>query len=158
MTPAERNQLCADMLPWAQGVLRGALGATAEEFAGLGLLEAIDSYNPKAGPTLENWARQTLYRVAVREFRKIHGRRGYSKYRAQGTTCQIQPGDKATGTPAPDDRMGIADDVIAALHTVDSQPQQQRRITLLSALGQFDRHTQSRILGIASKRLGRASA
>jgi len=158
MTSDQRSKLCEELLPWARGVVRRELGGEAVEFAGLGLLEAIDSYDPDAGSSLKSWAYRTLYRVAVREFRKLHGRRGSRKYQARGTTCTINDRDDAAACGSPSDRAVMADNVIEALKHVDSCAPIKRRALLLRALGGFSRDTQSRILGIPRKRLGRAIA
>lgn len=99
-TADQEQQFCRDNLPWAERYLRTTLGPHAAEYAGIGLLEALRSYDPSRGTPFSAWLRKKLYWVARDEIKREHGAVGTARYEGQRNAMPVQDDDAADAPEA----------------------------------------------------------
>ena len=66
---AERDQLCAENMDWAHGVVRKLYGGAVAEHAHIGLLHAVNVFDPSRGIPFRRYAVRTICRACIAEAR-----------------------------------------------------------------------------------------
>lgn len=104
VTDEQRSQLCADHLAWAEGYLAKSVGHDAVEYAGQGLLAAIDSFDPNRGVPFRSYASQVIRRDALDAIRSFKGGVGTARRRVTDAVT-VHEGDSVEALATPESRM-----------------------------------------------------
>ncbi|MFG0251210.1 MAG: hypothetical protein ACF8OB_20180 [Phycisphaeraceae bacterium JB051] len=137
-TPEEESNLCTENLAWAEALLRKHYGKRSIEWAGEGLLEACRAYDPELGDSFRGFAATVILRTAARGLRQMFGAPESAKNQAMSRAVQYQEYDQPTQTIelVPQDisptelNPDQADEFVAVLEFIDSQPAKSRLIGL----------------------------
>ncbi len=92
-TPQEQNDICRDCLPWAEAILRRRFGSDGVEYAGLGLVAALKSFDPSRGYSFREFAPTVLIRTASRQIQRIIGTPGSAKRLAHSGRVAVEDFD-----------------------------------------------------------------
>lgn len=120
-------------LEWAQSILRHRIGEDAEEYAGIGLMKAIETFDPGRNVPWRSWAAQQIVWTARDEMRKLNGRPGSAQYESHLSTHSF---DETYEQPATtiDDRRDQQGErwtrALDVLRDIDQLPEDQRLMRL----------------------------
>jgi hypothetical protein len=152
------DQICRALLPWAENLLHLALGPGAEEYAGLGLVDAIRHFDTTRSVPFRKFAARRLVWTAREEMNRADGRApGDPRRRHRRTSVSIDqtPGDRPLPSaslsyvPNPAARLEEHEAIAQSLRTADKLEGPARWVVLGRFLGDFNNHTLGRLLGRA---------
>ena len=149
------EEICRAMLPWAQGLLRRAIGPQAVEYAGLGLMRAVEEYDVRHSVPFHLFAANRIVWAARQELHQENGRgtdarnRGaHQSLRLSGFKCEsICQTKNLFHVPNLAADLEEQEMLAASLRTVDQIEGPARWVVLGRVLGDFDNSTLERVLG-----------
>ena len=152
---ATTEEISRAMLPWARGLLKAAVGPQAVEYAGLGVMEAIDQYDPRHAVPFYRFAAKTILWTARKELRRVNGRgpgeRNRAVHRSVSLTRVHHEGSwvakNLSAVPNLAADLEEHEMLAESLRTVDKIEGPARWVVLGRFLGDFDNSTLERVLG-----------
>ena len=130
-------EITSDDLAWAESYLRAKVGEPAVEFAGVGLVEARDTFDSSRGVPFRGWASRVLIWIAKRELRRTAPISGYELFDHDGSPNESEE------VSMPDQRRQL----VSALRRIDEMAAPARWIVLARYLADFDNAAIGQILG-----------
>ena len=88
------TELTLEDLAWAEAMLRRSLGPDAEEYAGVGLMKAMETFDASHGMPWRAWARKQIIWEARDEMRRFCGRPGSRLHEARRTMVEVNDADQ----------------------------------------------------------------
>lgn len=120
--------LTREDLDWAEAILRRRIGQDAEEYAGIGLMRAHETFDPARGIPWRAWAAKQIVWTARDEQRKLDGRVGSAAYESRRNCHELQEFDEPATDERGDEKEERSKRAINVLRDLDQKPDEERLI------------------------------
>jgi RNA polymerase sigma factor (sigma-70 family) len=150
----EQERLCREHMEPARRFLRNAVGPAAEEYAGVGLLKAVQKFDTDHGVPFDKFLNYTLRKVALQELRQFNGRPGSRRHAAQRSQWGLEDFDQDeqhAHASEPDRQNEEREEFVRVLAASDRLADDERAIVLGRLLCELPREGIRQITGRSMK-------